>query len=89
MKKLTGMMGCEEAMARLWEFLDGEMPEEEREALRRHLEVCNRCFPAYDFQRAYLEYTQRLATREQAPAELRKTLFLKILELDHAGDPGV
>lgn len=82
MKGMTNMMSCHEVMDRLWEFLDGEMPDEDRQALQRHLEVCGRCYPAYDFQRAYLEYTRRLATQEQAPPELRKQLFLRILEKD-------
>jgi anti-sigma factor (TIGR02949 family) len=82
MKGMTQMMSCHEAMERLWEFLDGEMPDEDRQALQRHLEVCGRCYPAYDFQRAYLEYTRRLATQEQAPPELRKQLFQRILEMD-------
>lgn len=82
MKGMMNMMSCHEAMDRLWEFLDGEMPDEDRRALQRHLEVCGRCYPAYDFQRAYLEYTRRLATQEQAPPELRKQLFKRILEMD-------
>ncbi|MDZ7780626.1 MAG: zf-HC2 domain-containing protein [Gemmatimonadota bacterium] len=82
MMKKMNMMRCDQAMARLWEFLDGELPEEEHRALERHLEVCSRCFPAYDFQRAYLEYTRHLAAQEQAPPELRKEVFLKILDLE-------
>jgi len=88
MKGMKKMMSCDDVMARLWEFLDGEMPEDERQALKRHLEVCGRCFPVYDFQRAYLEYTRQLATRAIAPSALRKQLFMKILELDGAEDVG-
>lgn len=88
MKGMMNMMSCHDAMARLWEFLDGEMPEGERQALQRHLEVCGRCFPAYDFQRAYLEYARRLATREHAPPALRKRLFMKILEVDGTEEAG-
>ncbi|MEX2466094.1 MAG: zf-HC2 domain-containing protein [Gemmatimonadota bacterium] len=88
MKGMMNTMSCEDVMARLWEFLDGEMSAEDRRALERHLEVCGRCFPVYDFQRAYLEYTRQLATREHAPPALRKELFLKILELDRAGEAG-
>lgn len=82
MKGMMNMMSCDDVMARLWEFLDGELPEGERRTLERHLEVCGRCFPAYDFQRAYLEYARRLATREHAPVGFRKQLFMKILEVE-------
>jgi anti-sigma factor (TIGR02949 family) len=86
MMKALGMIRCEDAMRQLWDFLDGELAEDDREALEKHLEVCGRCYPAYDFQRAYLEYTRRLATREQAPPDLRKRLFLKLLEQEGQGD---
>ncbi len=86
MMEALGMIRCEDAMRKLWDFLDGELAEDEREALKKHLEVCNRCYPAYDFQRAYLDYTRRLATREQAPSELRKRLFMKLLDQEPEGD---
>lgn len=85
MSTMTKMMRCHEAMGRLWEFLDGEMPVEDRRALERHLEVCGRCFPAYDFQRAYLEYTQNLAAQAVPPPELRRRLFQALLEMDAEG----
>lgn len=88
MMKKMNMMRCDQAMARLWEFLDGELPEEKHRALERHLEVCGRCFPAYDFQRAYLQYTRNLAAQEHAPEELRKEVFLRILELESADERG-
>lgn len=84
MMKTLGMMGCEEALPKLWDFLDGELADGEAEALRKHLEVCRRCYPAYDFQRAYLEYTRRLASREQARPEFRKRLFMKLLAQEGA-----
>ena len=67
MMEALGMIRCEDAMRKLWDFLDGELAEEERDGLMKHLEVCHRCYPAYDFQRAYLEYTRRLA--EQSPEQ--------------------
>jgi anti-sigma factor (TIGR02949 family) len=51
-RKAMGMIPCEEAMARLWEFLDGELLSEDETAVKWHLDVCSRCFPQYDFQRA-------------------------------------
>ena len=80
-----GMIRCEEALARLWEFLDGELEDAEQAAVQRHLEVCNRCYPKYDFQRAYFEYMQRASRRGEGSAELRHELFQKLLEQE-AGD---
>lgn len=88
MMEAMGMIRCEDALARLWDFLDGELPPDERDALRGHLELCNRCFPQYDFQRAYLEYTKRLSQREHAPPELRQRLFRRILAQEHSSGNG-
>lgn len=75
-----GMIRCEEALARLWEFLDGELTAADEEAVRKHLEICHRCYPHYDFQRAYFEYTRRIRERDHAPPGLRRRLFERILE---------
>lgn len=88
MMEAMGMISCEDALARLWDFLDGELPPNEEEALQRHLEVCSRCWPQYDFQRAYLEYTRRLAEKEHAPPGLRQRLFQRILEQEAAAGNG-
>lgn len=75
-----GMMRCEDALARLMEFIDGELPPQEEAAVKKHLDVCSRCYPRYDFQRAYREFTRRLRDSEHAPPTLRRRLFQKILE---------
>jgi len=80
MMESMGMIRCEEALARLWEFLDGELPASDETMVKRHLDICNRCYPQYDFQRAYFEYTSRIREREHAPPALRRRLFEMILE---------
>lgn len=80
MMESMGMIRCEEALARLWEFLDGELPPADEEAVKKHLDICNRCYPQYDFQRAYFEFTRRVQNRDSAPPSLRRRLFEKILE---------
>lgn len=77
-----GMVPCEDVLSRLWEFLDAELGPEEEVQVKKHLDVCNRCYPQYDFQRAYFEYTRRIRDRDQAPPGLRRRLFQKILEQD-------
>ncbi|MEJ2186817.1 MAG: zf-HC2 domain-containing protein [Gemmatimonadota bacterium] len=83
MMDAMGMIRCEDALARLWDFLDGELGEAEEEAVRKHLEVCDRCYPQYDFQRAYFEYTRRIRSRDHASPTLRRRLFEKILDQEH------
>lgn len=80
MRRRMGMMRCEEALARLMEFIDGELPLDEEAAVKKHLDICTRCYPRYDFQRAYREFARRLHDSEQAPPKLRRRLFQRILE---------
>jgi anti-sigma factor (TIGR02949 family) len=73
------MIPCDHLIAQLWEYLDRDLEELRSEQVRRHLDVCARCFPEYDFRRAYLKFMRRCSTQE-VPAELRRRVFETILE---------
>ncbi len=88
MMDAMGMMRCEDVLARLWDFLDGELDVSESEAVKQHLELCDRCYPQYDFQRAYFVYADKIQERDSAPPELRRRLFQKILEQDAKSEDG-
>ena len=82
------MIRCEEALERLWEFLDGELEAADETDVQRHLEVCARCYPRYDFQRAYFELMRRIRDRDGVPRQFRRRLFDRILEEDAAAGEG-
>ena len=86
MMESMGMISCHEALSRLWEFLDGELSPEDEAAVKKHLDICDRCYTQYDFQRAYFEYTRQIREREHAPPSLRKKLFRRILEQESKGE---
>jgi len=88
MVEAMGMMPCEHVLDRLWEYLDSELTAEDEAQVRKHLEICSRCYPQYDFRRAYLEYTRRIQEREHAPPELRRRLFQKLLEQESENGAG-
>jgi anti-sigma factor RsiW len=46
---------CEEVVRRLWPHLDGVLPEDDRERVVRHLEMCTACRSHFDFAQAFLE----------------------------------
>lgn len=73
------MIPCDQVIARLWEYVDDELRPENAAAVRAHLEICSRCFPQYDFQRAYKEFVHRRA-RQPLPPALRRRVFEAILE---------
>ena len=68
-----GDIGCEEALARVYEYLDGELGPEMQERIHRHVEICRRCYPYFDFERLFLDYVREkgLGTGESSE-ELRR-----------------
>lgn len=82
------MIRCEEALARLWDFLDGELDAHDEAEVRRHIELCALCYPQYDFQRAYFELMRRIREQETTPGEVRRKLFERILAEEAAEGNG-
>lgn len=80
----AGVITCREVIELLWEYIDGELTEERMTTIRAHLVVCERCFPHYDFQKAFIEFVRRHGA-EDAPPGLRRKVFQMILEEDARG----
>lgn len=76
---------CDQVVIRLWEYIDGELNEQGAADVARHLELCQRCFPHYDFQRSYVEFLRR-TSQCGAPPAVRRRIFEAILE-EKAGTP--
>lgn len=55
------MIDCRQALMKLWEYLDGELPADEVAALREHLAHCARCYPRYRHHLAFLAFVSRAA----------------------------
>lgn len=53
-----GGIACDDALARLYEYLDGELDREAQDRVHRHVEVCRRCFPSFDFERLFLDHVR-------------------------------
>lgn len=58
-------LDCEEALARVYEYLDGELDAAGHDAVRRHIETCRRCYPYFDFERLFLDYIHELGAGEE------------------------
>lgn len=66
---------CREALARLFEFLDGELTPESAESIRHHLEICQACYPSFCFAQAFRDTLRRAACGQPAaPAHLREKI---------------
>jgi mycothiol system anti-sigma-R factor len=63
------MSDCNDALHELYGFLDGELTEDRRAAIQRHLDECQPCAEPYDFE-AELRALVRRKCQEQVPEAL-------------------
>ena len=76
---MTENISCGDALEQLWALIDNELCTEDAERVQQHLDRCSRCYPRYDFDRAYRQLVA-MQCREKAPAELRRKIFMRLLE---------
>lgn len=62
---------CEEAVAKLLEYLDGALDEAARSQVERHLETCRGCFSRAELERRLRERVAETGT-VPAPESLRR-----------------
>lgn len=72
--------GCEDAMERVYEYLDGELTPEVQRAIQQHLEECAECEPRFAHERVFLAFLAQRARIESAPPELRKRIMRQLVE---------
>jgi anti-sigma factor (TIGR02949 family) len=60
---------CEEALRRLFEYLDAELHGDSHREMEQHLERCRSCFSRLEFEKQLKAYTKKLG-REEIPPEL-------------------
>jgi len=80
-----GAIDCRQVLAELYTFLDGELTEERRARIQRHLDDCNPCLEVFDFE-AELRSVVRSRCREPVPPGLRARVEASLQSL--AQPPG-
>jgi mycothiol system anti-sigma-R factor len=78
---------CRETIERLYHYLDGELTDERRIEIKRHLDECPPCLNAYDFE-AELRQVVADRCRDRVPDSLRDRIHQAIeaeRERDAAG----
>lgn len=65
-------IGCEEALARIYEYLDGELDASSQEKIHRHLEICKRCYPFFNFERLFLDYLREKGGQVEENPDLHR-----------------
>jgi mycothiol system anti-sigma-R factor len=71
---------CDEASARLFEYLDGELEDVSEEEVRRHLEVCKACYPRVQFEKHFLDALRRSQDSGRVSESLRDRVLESLAE---------
>lgn len=77
---------CEEALHDLYTYLDGELTEDRRMLISGHLDDCNPCFEAFDFE-AELRIVISHRCRDEVPESLRQRIADQLAELEKLCGP--
>src|SRR3984893_11460238 len=70
---------CQEAIHTLYDFLDGELTEDRRTEIQRHLQECSPCLEAFDFE-AELKLAIAKKCRDQVPPALMERVAHALFE---------
>lgn len=77
-----GGLTCEEALARAYEYLDGELDPDAQERMHRHLEACRQCHPRFDFQRRFLDFVYERGVSKVESPELTSVIARLLDEIE-------
>jgi mycothiol system anti-sigma-R factor len=69
------MPSCEEALAAIYEFLDGELDDMSRERVQAHFDVCGKCYPKLRFEESFRSAVQKASAGQAPPPDLRAKLL--------------
>jgi mycothiol system anti-sigma-R factor len=83
----TGNPGadCEETIERLYHYLDGELTDERRSQIQRHLDDCSPCLEAYGFE-SELRHVIAHRCRDHVPEHLLSRVRDALAEEEQRGD---
>ena len=72
---------CAEVLARVYEYLDGELGAQDLLKIREHLDDCGRCLRQYDLDVVMKALVRRSCGCDHAPADLRQRILVQISQV--------
>jgi mycothiol system anti-sigma-R factor len=69
---------CSEVLARVYDYLDGEIEESGLEQIREHLDECGPCLREYGLEEAVKRLVHKTCGSEKVPHELRTKVLTRI-----------
>lgn len=84
---MSERIGCQDAIRRLWQYLDGELENVDQQAVEDHLTFCRRCCGELAFAK---ELRRTLVTRSEVdlPVDVQERLEDFIDDLDSSTETG-
>jgi mycothiol system anti-sigma-R factor len=79
--------GCRDVLDRVYEYLDGEMSEDDMARVRHHLDECDPCLTQYELNTALKALLRRGCACEPAPRDLRARIMVRITQVRQGLDP--
>ncbi len=78
---------CSEALAEIYTYLDGELTDQKRALIAGHLERCNPCIEAFDFEAELRMVISTRARNDEVPETLRIRISerLTLLRTEQSG----
>jgi mycothiol system anti-sigma-R factor len=73
---------CAQAVRELWNYLDGQVDDAQREAVEQHLSVCRRCCGELEFAEELRGFLAKSAD-EELPPDVHARLIATLDELEH------
>ncbi|HUC36604.1 MAG TPA: mycothiol system anti-sigma-R factor [Acidimicrobiales bacterium] len=70
---------CNETLHTLYTYLDGELTDDRRQEIKRHLDECPPCFEAFDFE-AELRVVIAQRCKDHVPDTLRQRVHEALIE---------
>jgi len=76
------MIPCEEAVQRVYEYLDGELDAQWTDRVREHIQVCRRCYPYFNFERIFLDHVRSQTIAPEASERLERRILEALDDAD-------
>ena len=75
---------CADVVLRLFEFVDNETEELDRDKIQAHLDECGACLAEYERDLLLKALVRRACARQSAPAQLRAQILTRITSVTGA-----
>jgi mycothiol system anti-sigma-R factor len=75
-------VNCREVLAKLYDYLDSELPAEEKNQVKSHLDLCGHCLEKYKLEEDFTNVVKRGARKPEEIERLKSKVLAQIEKID-------